>query len=163
MSGLTIELGGFPSGLWIVLGFLVVSILLGVIGQAISVVSWKRALAWRLQEDDPTSSDPMERSFFAVEWGIALADVVVQSIAILLALYGLFMRHWTGLLGGTVLFTILVYYGLAYFLRCYAVKLWHLGDWTRWRPAAVTFLIIAEGIGLIGLAGLWSNWRYFVG
>lgn len=163
MSSLTIEVGWFPLGLWIVLAFLVVSTVLGVIGQAISVVSWKRALAWHLQEDDPTSADPMERSFFAVEWGMALADVVVQPIAILLALYGLFMRHWTGLLGGTVVFTILVWYGLGFFLRCYAVKLWRLGDWTRWRATAVTFLIIAEAMGLIGLAGLWSNWRYFVG
>ena len=72
------------------------------------------------------------------------------------------MRHWTGLLGGTILCTILVYYGLGFFLRCYAVKLWGLGDWTRWRTTAVTFLIIAEAMGLIGLAGLWSNWRYFV-
>ena len=80
-----------------------------------------------------------------------------------MVLYGLLMRHWIGLLGGTVLFTILVYYGLAYFARCYAIKLWHLGDWTRWRAAAVMFLIFAEAIGLLGLVGLWSNWKYFIG
>jgi hypothetical protein len=163
MQGLTFEIGWLPLGLWIVLALLVVSILLGVIGQAISVVSWNRALAWGLQEDDPRSGDPMERSFFAVEWGLALADVVVQSIAIVLALYGLFTRHWIGLLGGTVLFTILVYYGLAYFLRCYAIKIWGLGDWTRWRGMAIKFLILAEATALLGLAGLWSNWRYFIG
>ena len=67
MSILTVQVGWFPLGLWIVLTLLVVNTWFGVIGQAISVVSWKWALAWRLQEDDPTSSDPMERSFFAVE------------------------------------------------------------------------------------------------
>ncbi len=163
MKALTVELGRLPLGLRIVLAVLVVSILLGVIGQALSVVSWNTALAWGLQEDDPRSEDPMERSFFAVEWGVALADVVVQSIAIMLALYGLFARHWTGLLGGTVLFTIFVYYGLAFFLRCCAIKFWCLGDWTRWRGVAVKFLILAEAMGMLGLAGLWSNWRYFTG
>jgi len=137
--------------------------LFGVVGQAVSLIAWDKALDWNLQEDDPKSPDPMQRGFFAVEWGLALTDVVVQSIAVLMVLYGVLVQHWTGLLGGTVLFTIYVYYGLAYFARCWAIKLWRLGDWTRWRRVAVKFLIVAEPVGLIGLAGLWSNCRYFIG
>ncbi len=163
MTALTLEIGSLPIGLWLVLAFVIVSLLFGVGGQALSLVAWDRALAWGLQEDDPKSGDPMQRAFFAAEWGVALADLVVQSIAILMTLYGLFMRHWTGLLGGTVLFTIPVYYGLAFFARSHAIKLWRLGDWTRSRGVAVKFLIIAEPIGLLGLAGLWSNWKYFIG
>ncbi len=163
MNILTVEAGWLPVGLWLVLAGRVSNISFGVRSQAISGFAWDKALAWRMQEDDPNSDDPMERSFFTVEWGVALADVIVQTVAILLALYGLLARHWTGLLGGTMLFTILVYYGLAYLFRCYAIKLWRLGDWTRWRGTAVMFLIVAEAMGLIGLAGLWSNWRYFLG
>lgn len=163
MTALTFEVGGLPIGLWLVLAFLITSLLFGVGGQAFSVIAWDKARAWGLQEDDPNSADPMQRAFFTVEWGLALTDAIVQSIAILLALYGLIMRHWTGLLGGTVLFTILVYYGLAYFARCYAIKRWRLGDWTHWRGVAVKFLIFAESVGLLGLAGLWSNWKYFIG
>lgn len=163
MTAFTFEAGGLPVGLWLVLAFLLIGFLFGVAGQALSVIAWDKALDWGLQEDDPNSDDPMQRAFFAVEWGTALADVVVQSIAVLMALYGLLMRHWIGLLGGTVLFTILVYYGLAFFARCYAIKLWRLGDWTRWRGVAIKFLIIAEPMGLLGLVGLWSNWEYFIG
>jgi hypothetical protein len=158
----TSEAGGFPLGLWLVLVILVLGFFLGVVGQAISVLSWKKALAWGLQEDDPASDDPMQRAFFTVEWGLALTDVVVQSIAIGWALYGVLMGHWTGLLGGTILFTIYIYYGLAYLLRCYAIKQWRLGDWTHWRGIAIKFLIVAETMGFAGLVGLWSNWRYFV-
>jgi len=163
MTTLTFEVGGLPIGLWFVLVLLVIALLFGVAGQALSVFAWDKALAWGLQEDDPNSDDPMQRAFFTVEWGLALADVIVQLIAILMALYGLLVRHWIGLLGGTVVLTIYVYYGLAYYARCYAIKRWRLGDWTRWRRVAVKFLIIAELSGLLGLVGLWSNWKYFIG
>jgi type IV secretory pathway TrbL component len=163
MAALTFDVGGLPTGLWLVLAFILFSLLFGVGGQALSVIAWDKALAWGLQEDEPNSDDPMQRAFFTIEWGIALADVVVQSIAILMALYGLLTRHWIALVGGTVLFTILLYYGLAYFARCYAIKRWRLGDWTRWRGTAIKFFIIAETIGLLGLVGLWSNWKYFIG
>ena len=163
MAALTYEAGGLPVGLWIVLVLLIFGFLSGVVGQAISVLSWDKALAWRLQEDDPRSADPMQRAYFTVEWGLALTDVVVQSIAIALALYGLVTRHWIGLLGGTIVFAIYTYYALAFFLRCYAIKLWRLGDWTHWRGVAVKFGIVAELMGLLGLISLWSNWRYFLG
>jgi len=163
MTALTFVVGGLPIGLWFVLVLLVIALLFGVAGQALSVFAWDKALAWGLQEDDPNSDDPMQRTFFTVEWGLALADVIVQLIAILMALYGLLVRHWIGLLGGTVVLTIYVYYGLAYYARCYAIKRWRLGDWTRWRRVAVKFLIIAELSGLLGLVGLWSNWKYFIG
>lgn len=163
MTTLTFEAGGLPVGLWIVVVLLVVALFFGIAGQALALIAWDKALAWGLQEDDPNSDDPMQRAFFTVEWGLALTDVVVQSIAILMALYGLLMRHWTGLLGGTVVFTIFIYYGLAFFLRCYAIKRWRLGDWTRWRRVAVKFLLLAEPIGLLGLVALWSNWKYFIG
>jgi hypothetical protein len=163
LTVLTFEAGGLPLGLWLVLVILVLGFLLGVVAQAISLISWRRALAWGLQEDDPASDDPMQRAFFTVEWGLALADVVIQSIAIGLALYGLLMHHWVGLLGGAMLFTIYIYYGLAYLARCYAIKRWRLGDWTHWRGTAIKFFIVAETMGFAGLAGLWSNWRYFAG
>ena len=163
MSVLTSEAGGLPIGLWLAVASLAIDIVLGVAGQTLSVVAWDKALAWRLQEDDPNSSDPMQRAFFAAEWGTALTDAIVQSIAIALALYGIFAQHWIGLLGGTVIFTILVYTGLTNFLRCYAIKLWRLGDWTHWRSVAIFYLILAETMGLIGFVGLWSNWRYFLG
>lgn len=163
MNVLTQQIGWLPVGLWLVSIILVVGLLIGIIGQAISIVSWKTALAWRLQEDDPDSSDPAERAFFAVEWGTAAADVLVQSVAMVLAVYGLVAQHWTGLLGATMLFTIYVYYGLAFFLRFYAIKLRRLGDWSRLYGIGLVFLVMAETMGLVGLAGLWSNWRYFTG
>jgi hypothetical protein len=149
MSIFTLEAGGLPVGLWLVLAVLLFCLVLGVGGQTLSVLAWDKALAWRLQEDDPKSSDPMERSFFAAEWGLALADAIVQPIAVLLALYGIV--------------TILVHSGIAFSMRCHAVKRWRLGDWTRWRNVAITYLVMAETTGLLGFVGLWSNWRYFIG
>jgi hypothetical protein len=163
MSFLTIEAGGLPIGLWLALLPLAICLLGGVGGQTLSVVAWDKALAWRLQEDDPNSGDPMQRAFFATEWGVAFADAILQPIALALALYGIVAQHWTGLLGGTVIATILVYSGLFFFIRCYAVKLWRLGDWTHWRGTAIFYLILAETMGLIGFIGFWSNWRYFLG
>jgi hypothetical protein len=163
MSVFTFQLGALPAGLWLVLAFLVLNFFFGIAGQALSILAWDKARAWGLQEDDPGSADPLQRAYFSVEWGLALADVVVQSIAFVMALYGLYTRHWTGLLGASILFTILAYYGLAYCARVYAIKRWRLGDWTRWRRTAIVFLIYAEAIGLIGFIALWSNWRYFVG
>lgn len=163
MGVLTIEAGGLPIGLWLALVPLAVTLVFGVGGQILSVLAWDKALAWRLQEDDPNSADPMQRAFFAAEWGVAFTDAIVQPIALLLALYGIFAQHWIGLLGGTVIFTILVYSGLTYFIRCYAIKLWRLGDWTHWRSVAIFYGIVAEAMGWLGFVGIWSNWRYFVG
>ncbi len=113
MVTFTFAIGGLPAGLWLVLAFILFSLLFGIGPQALSIIAWNKALAWGLQEDEPNSNDPMQRAFFTIEWGVALADVVVQSVAIVMALYGLMLQHWIGLVGGTVLFTILVYWPAA--------------------------------------------------
>ncbi len=163
MSLFTYQLGALPVGLWIALVvLLVVGVLFGVGGQGLSLLSWKKAVALGLQEDDPDSEDPLQRALVPVEWGVAAADVIVQSVGILLALYGLLAGHWVGLLGGTIVFTIYIYAGLFFFLQRYGISFWGVGDWVHWRRIAIAFLLIAETSGLLGMIGLWANWRYFL-
>lgn len=78
------------------------------------------------------------------------------------ALYGLFTRHWISLLGAPILFKIYAYYGLGYFLRRDAIRLWRLGDRARWCGVAVGFSVVVELPRLLGLFSPWSKWRYFL-
>ena len=83
-----------PMGIWVVFILLIMAFFLGVGGQGLSVISWDTALSLGLQEDDPESENVMERSLVPIEWGTAMADVILQTTFILLAFYGLFRRRW---------------------------------------------------------------------
>lgn len=161
MNFLTAPLGALPIGIWVVGVLLAISLLVGSVGQLISVVSWEKARSLGLQEDDPKSADPMERSLVPVEWGTAVADIILQTAAIILAFYGIVQRNWLGLFGATMEFTILLYAALFYFFQRYGIKVWKTGDWTHWKKIAIGFLIFAGSIGLVGLVCLWSNRQYF--
>ncbi|MBN1202954.1 MAG: hypothetical protein JXJ20_13980 [Anaerolineae bacterium] len=162
MNILTRPTGRYPLGIWIVWALLIVLLFLGIIGQLISVASWDTALDIGLQEDDPDSKDALEQSLVPVEWGVAVADLLLQTPALLLAALGILRKHWIGLLGATAEFTILLYAGLFFFFQRYGIKVWDVGDWTHWRGIAIFFLVLAGSIGLIGLICTWSNRDYFL-
>ena len=117
MDFLTKPMGRFSFGIWVVLILLFIALLTGSAGQLISIISWDTARSLGLQEDNPNSVDPMERSLVPVEWGTAVADVILQTPVILLALYGIIRRHWIGLAGATMEFTILLYAALFFFFQ----------------------------------------------
>jgi hypothetical protein len=161
MNPLTKSLGRFPAGIWVVLALLILGLIFGVAGQAISVISWDLARSLGLQEDNPQSEDPMEQSLVPIEWGTAVTDLVLQTTFILLALYGIFRRHWIGLAAATAQFTVYAYVGLQYYSQRYGIKVWGTGDWAHWQGLATFVLVSFALVGLIGLICLWSNRKYF--
>jgi hypothetical protein len=153
--------GRLPVGIWIVLALLIFAFIFGPGGQAVSVISWETAISIGLQEDHPDSKDVMERSLVPIEWGTAVADVILQTIVIMLALYGIIRRRWIGLAAATMQFIILIYAALLYFFQRYGIKVWSTGDWTRWQETAIFFLVFAGSLGILGLVCVWSNRKYF--
>jgi len=162
LNFLTRRTGKLPLGIWIVIIILVFDIFLGVVGQLITIISFETALSLGLQEDNPNSDDPIQRTLVPVEWGVAVADVILQTIGIILALIGIFRRHWVGLMGATVVFTILLYASLFFFFQRYGLEYFQLTDWAHWRGVAIGFLVGAGLMGLVGLISLWSNREYFL-
>lgn len=161
MNLLTKLIGRLPLGIWVVLVLLLFALIFGPGGQAISFISWDKAISLGLQEDHPDSRDVMERSLVPIEWGTAIADVILQTALILLALYGLIRKHWIGLAAGTMTFTVFMYAALFFFFQRYGIKVWNTGDWTHWQKIATLFLIFAGSLGIIGLVCLWGNRKYF--
>ena len=150
-----------PMGIRIVFVLLILAFIFGVCGQAVSVIAWNTALSLGLQEDDPKSENLMERSLVPIEWGTAMADVILQTTFILLAFYGLLRRHWIGLAAATMQFTVYVYVGLQYFFQRYGIKVWAAGDWTQWQSLASIVLVAFSFVGWLGLVCLWINRKYF--
>jgi len=150
-----------PMGIWLVFILLIMAFFLGVGGQGLSVISWDTALSLGLQEDDPESENVMERSLVPIEWGTAMADVILQTTFILLAFYGLLRRHWIGLAAATMQFTVYVYVGLQYFFQRFGIKVWATGDWAQWQSLATIVLVAFSFVGWLGLVCLWINRKYF--
>ena len=163
MNSLTKPMGRYPLGIWVVLALLTVTFIFGVGGQGLSAVSWDIAYSLGLQEDSPTSENVMERSLVPIEWGTAVADVILQTALVLLALYGLFRRHWIGLTAATMQFTVYTYVGLQFYFQRYGIKVWNTGNWTQWQGLATFVLISFISVGLLGLVCLWSNRKYYEG
>jgi|GEM_PF-507004 len=161
MNPLTKLIGRMPLGIWVVMVLLFIALIFGTGGQTLSIISWDTANSLGLQEDHPDSKDVMERSLVPVEWGTAMADVILQTLVILLAMYGIIRKHWIGLATATIEFGILIYAALFFFFQRYGIKVWETGDWTHWQSLATYFLIFTFCLGLLGLVCLWSNRKYY--
>ena len=95
-----------PLGIWMIIGFFVICIIIWVVGQGGAVVAYDTVAAYGLQ-DSRASVDPV---LVEVNRGIAFADVAVQLPFFVLAIIGLWRLKFYGAVAAWVALGIHMYW-----------------------------------------------------
>lgn len=139
-----------PSGIKIIIGFHVLSIILWIIGQGGAVIAYDTVAEWGLQ-DPKNLIDPV---IVEVNRAIGLADIITQIPLFLLAVIGLWRLRFYGAIASWMVLGITLYWPVVawaehYFFAQAAVK---------YQP----FDVITYGIlTFIFLFAGWASWYLF--
>jgi hypothetical protein len=149
MSFLNKDIGRFPLGVWFAIVALF-TLLVGLSGQAYSLLDWDGAVDLGLQNDRFTGDD-VERTWAEESRGVARADVVWLLPVWIVAFIGVMRKRFYGFAAGLMELSIGVYFPLVF-----AFQRWE--DYPGTVIAAIFLFAIPS---LLGIIGLWANRKYF--
>ena len=151
-------IGSRPLGIWIALGCMLFSLLMGGGGQTLSVIDWDRAMALGLQENDLNDPDIVERVLTHVEWGVAAGDVVVTVPLLILGLVGVACRRRWGMIAALMAAATWIHMFFVYTLqRCSLTFRGGLTEWEHYAGIIVVFAMFGLGPCLLTTLGLAAN------
>lgn len=146
---LRIKTGRYPIGIWIAL-LAVLLTMVGMLMQLYSLLDWEHAVKLGFQ-NERFSTDPVESTWAAESWGVAMADVLWPLPITLIAFVGLLRRRFVGFAAALMALAIAVYFPLVF-----AFQRWQVYPGTVW-IAIVMWVVPA----LLGIAALWMNRDWF--
>jgi hypothetical protein len=163
MKFLTKRIGRFPSGIWIVLVFLLISgLVMLLFAQALSFFAWDAAFSLGLQEDSRNSTDIVERTIGAMSWGEAGADALVQGTLIILTLIAILRRRRFGFVTGVTLAIIWIYATFVITLQRIGLYYWGVvPDLSRAKIYGPVMVALWGIPGVISLICLIENRDFF--
>ncbi len=98
--------GGLPAGVWVIVAFHVLSLVLWLFGQTGAVVSYDTVAAWGLQE----SRDALDPVIVEVNRAIGLTDTIVMLPLFVVAAIGLVRRRFFGAVTSWLAFGMTLYW-----------------------------------------------------
>lgn len=110
MEGKMTDAGRMPSGIWAIVGFHIVNLLLWSVGQTGALVDYDRIAEWGLQD----ARSLVHPVIVQVNQGIAAADTVVMLPLFLIAVVGLVRRRFFGLVASWLALGITLYWPVVY-------------------------------------------------
>ena len=138
-------LGARPLGVWIALLAMVVCLVMGVGGQALSLLNWDLAVRLGLQENRTDDANLLERVLAHMEWGTCAADIVAVLPLWLLGFVGVACRRHWGAVAAMMAAACWVYAFFDYSLDRYSLTVrGGLAEWER-------FSGMVRGFALMGL------------
>lgn len=150
--------GGRPVGLWMALFCMLVCIVLGGGGQALSFVNWDAAMRLGFQENDPNDPDITERILAHVEWGVSAGDTLISLPLFLVGLAGLIFRRSWGMVAAMMAAASWVYMFAVYGMQRYSLAHRdHLVEWEDYTGIIAAFALLALVPCLLIIWGLGAN------
>ncbi len=151
MTLLQKQLGRFPLGVW--LAFLALGLLcVAWVMQGYSLLDWDWAMKLGFQNEG-FDGDPAERAWALESWGVAMADMLWPMPVTLVALVGMLRTRFYGLVFAMMAFSVGVHFPLFFAFQ----------RWATFPGFVIAALLLFTLPGLIGIVGLWANYRTFVG
>jgi len=142
-------IGRYPIGIWIALLAMLLT-MLAMLMQVYSLLDWEHAVKLGFQ-NERFSSDPVESTWAAESWGVAMADVLWPLPITLIAFAGIIRRRFFGFAASLMSLAIAVYFPLVF-----AFQRWHT------YPGTVLLAIAMWVIpALLGIVSLWMNREWF--
>ena len=139
----------YPSGIWIVLSALLLTLLAWIM-QMYSLINWEGAIAVGVQNDSFNGGD-IERTLANVEKGVALADMIWPLPLTIIALIGVLKKRLWGMIAAMMDFAICVYFPLFFAFQ----------RWDTHQGTAIIALFLFAIPSLVGISALWVNRKIF--
>ena len=136
-------IGRRPLGIWIALFAMLFCLFVAGGGQILSLVDWDLALRLQLQENDPNSSEIVQRVLAQVEWGVCVADVFLVLPLFAVGVIGVILRRRWGMIAGMMGAICWVYMFVAYTAqRCALVFRGGMGQWSDYAGIIGAFALL---------------------
>ncbi len=139
-----------PLGIWLIIGFFVLSIVIWVVGQGGALVAYDAVAAFGFQETRE-SIDPI---LVHVNRGIAFADVVIQVPLFLLAIVGLWRLRFFGAVAAWLTLGVHMYWPTA----AWAKQHFYLQEGVKCEPFAFSLHCI---LAFFFFYSVWASWYLF--
>ncbi len=136
-------IGRRPLGIRIALFAMLFCLFVAGGGQILSLADWDLALRLQLQENDPNSSDIVQRVLAQVEWGVCVADVFLVLPLFTVGLVGVILRRRWGMIAGMMGAICWIYMFVAYTAqRCALVFRGGMGQWSDYSGIIGAFALL---------------------
>lgn len=151
-------LAGHPLGIWVAIFAILFTLIAAGGGQVLSLVDWDLAVRLGLQEYDRHAADLTQRALAEVEWGTALADVLLILPLLGAGLIGVLCRRYWGMLLAMMGAACWVYMFLAYGAQRVGLAFRAgVGDWGDYATLIGAFALLGLIPSLLTLWGLAAN------
>lgn len=151
-------IGRHPLGIWIALFAMLFCLFVAGGGQVLSLADWDLALRLHLQENDPSSSDIVQRVLAQIEWGVCVADVFLTLPLFAAGVVGVVLRRRWGMVAGMMAAICWVYMFVAYTAqRCGLVFRGGMGQGSDYAGIIGAFALLGLVPCLLIIWGLGAN------
>ena len=153
---------GHPLGIWIALLCTLFCMIVGGVGQGISLMDWDLAMRLQFQENDPNSPDIVQRVLSQIEWGVAAVDVFVVLPLFAVGFVGVMIRRLWGVLTAMMAAACWAYMFFVYTAQRYAVVFrGGMGQWSEYSGIILGFSMLGLFPCLLTILGLGANFDRF--
>lgn len=140
----------FPLGFWIAIVAISILLIVGVGGQAYSLINWEKAIELGLQNDHFTG-DAVEQTLAIIEKGVCQADMIWLLPLGILAFIGLIKKKFIGFIAGFMFFSIGGYFPIVFGFQ----------RWDTHIETVILAICLFAIPSYLGIVGLWLNRKYF--